>query len=240
MKFLFLDESDKQENGKRKFFLISGLFVDSSNLLILNKTLEEYRVANGFKNLKDLRKNKKIFQEEKLKETKNIFQILEKFEVKVLTAILGETTMSTISDFESAYNGALNFLVERFCLQIRPDMGMIFFDKMAGPIQKNIEQKFYETIQKDQLVMFGDKLGDYSDFIYPAISFISDEYSAILQVSDLISTSFNFAIANSLMKNDAIFIGDLKNLSPYLKIYWPLVVKSKQGKHNGWGVKLWD
>lgn len=240
MKFLFLDESDKQAKGTRIFFLVSGLFVDGSNLFDLNNELEGYKVALGMNNLKDLRKNRSLKHREKLTKTSELYTILLRHKVKILTAILGRTTMSSSSKFEEAYMGALSFLVERFCLQIRPDKGMIFFDNMEGSIQRYVEDKFYSMVQHEPLIMHGEKLHDYKDLIYPAISFIKDNFSAILQVSDLIANSINDAVFKSITDYDFISISRLPSLSPYLNIYWPLIVKSPEGKISGWGIKLWN
>lgn len=235
MKLLFLDESETH----KQFFLISGLLIDSKNLLKLNSELNTYRDSLGVKNFKHIRKDIKYKREKNIEVSKKIYKLLNLFDSKILCTILGNTTtLATTSD--KRYLAALSFLMERFALQIRPEQGMVLFDQMGSSLQGNIEHDFNKMIQEESLVMKGKSLGMLNDYIYPSISFVNDDFHSIIQVADLISTSFSLGIRKSIEQTTYISINKLREYSPYLDIYWPLVVKSWEGKADGWGVKLWN
>ncbi len=118
-----------------------------------------------------------------------------------MSVILGNIALKHTPTVDS-YFDALTFLIERFFINLKEDdtIGIIVFDSVNKTIEGSVKKKFTEFVSKEELVMFGRKKGYYRDKIYPSLFFSNDEYSTILQSTDLIATSLNSAVWNCIQK----------------------------------------
>jgi len=239
MEILFLDESEKQKNkNERYFFCLCGLMVDENKLFTLDDELNKLRKNYRFSNLKDLRQ--RLPHRTKIKRTKEIYEILRSNGAKIISAILGDVALKDINAVDNAYFGALTFLIERFFIHLGKNrkVGIIIFDSVDKTVEKNLRKKSFEFVSKEKHIMYGNEKGCYKEKIYPSILFSDDEHSTILQATDLIATSLNHAVW-TIIRKGKINLENLPNENKYLKIYWPLFVKSPAGKVSGWGIKFW-
>jgi len=237
MKFFFIDESDKQQNkDNRYFFALCGLIVDKDNLVNLNSELEALKVKYDLPNLKKLRGN----HPEKDKITSEIFKILKSNNTKAMSAILGTKTYKGIESIDDAYLSALYFLTERFLINLRMEgkCGIVVSDSLNRTTEKKLRKEFHRLISEEEFRMYGKKKGDFRDNIYPCLFFSNDEHTAILQASDLITTSLNSAFWDMIQK-EGRNLESLPERCKYLKKYWPLFIKSPRGNVSGWGIKVW-
>ena len=124
----------------------------------------------------------------------------------------------------------LSFIIERFIFHNnrRNEEGMVIFDSLDKNIENEMNNSFFlENKDKSN--------------IFHSILFSKDEYTNILQMSDLIGVGLNSAIYKSLNKYGYVNIDELPNFNPYLKIYWPLFEKNTNNNSvEGWGIKVWN
>lgn len=239
MKFLFVDESDKKE---AKYFLLCGIIIEDKYLLKLNNELQVLKNLDNLQNLKDSRKTN-LSENKRVELTEKIFTLLAKSECKVLSGVLGEYALSASTELLRRYDDASFFVIERFVLQLRQfgQFGFVIFDSSDKKLQRKLEDKFYEKVLNADVLMHSNRLGEYKEFLFPTLFFARDEYTNIIQAADLIAVSLNGALW-SRKKNLGHF-GALETLyeeNKFLSIYWPLFLKSPQGKVRGWGIKLWE
>lgn len=239
MMFLFIDESEKRGNSKgRYFFSLCGLMVNDKEIIPLTEKLEKLKTTSNLKTLKQLRKS--MPKSKKIELTHYVKEILESHKVKVISSILGNIALRSVKNVENAYFEALTFLIERFYIHLRKEneCGMIIFDKVPQNIEKKLRNKCCNFINNEIHYMYGTPKGYYKTRIYPSIFFTTDDVSILLQTSDLIATSLNSAFWKSF-KEEKVVIDELPTKNEYLRIYWPLFVKSPRGKVEGWGIKVW-
>jgi len=247
MRLFFIDETDRQEGAQGPFFCICSLAIGGENLLIASNELEDIKVKYSLSNLKDARKTG-LPEATRLALTKEIYDCLSKYNVKVRATIIGDFTLSKHPPKEDSYMGAISFLIERFVLSLKDDKetGIIVFDSVEEKLQKKLREQFYEHIRNEKLTMFSRYtlttkiLGQYRDYLYPSILFSDDRHSILIQAVDLMATSLNSAIVNVLKVEKFIKIPDLPQNNPFLGIYWPLFMRSPGGEVAGWGIKVWN
>lgn len=237
MKILFIDESDKQKDKNNKyFFVLNGLMVDKESLLKIESDIRNLKKNNKINNFKELRSKGK----DRLSLTKEIYEILNKNSVKIISAVLGPRTMRDSSKKSDDYMAALGFIIERFYINLDNEkkVGLVIHDSVDKDLENQIREKFYEVIIDGEFIMRGEAKGLFRNKIYPSIFFSKDEHSEILQTSDLIAVALNSSIFKSLEK--AAFDTDkLSEHNEFLKIYWPLFIKNPRGGVSGWGIKVW-
>ncbi len=238
MKFLFIDESERQQKTKNQthFFCLCGLMIDEENLLNLENNLKILRKKYSLSNFKESRKRYHF----KLELTKELYEILKIHNAKIISIILGDIALRDIHAVD-AYFDALTFLIERFFINLKKDekIGIIIFDSVNKALENDIKKKFSEFISEEEHMMHFKLAGYYKDKIYPSLLFSNDEYSTILQATDLIATALNSAVWKSFEKEN-FNVETFSDYNEYLKIYWPLFVKSPTGKVSGWGIKVWS
>src|SRR3989338_7250132 len=117
MKFLFIDESSKQQNKNKYFFALTGLMIGKDKLINLENELRALKIKYGMKNLKALRGA--MLKDEKLSCTSKIIEILKKNQVQILSSVLGRVALKDTENINNSYFGALTFLIERFFLHLR-------------------------------------------------------------------------------------------------------------------------
>jgi len=142
MKVLFIDESEKQKNVENKyFFCLCGLMIDRDNLIGLNNNLDSLRKTYNLSNLKDLRSSKGL---DKIKVTKEIYEILNSNNAKVITTMLGDKSLEYTDETIDVYFGAFTFLIERFLIHLwrESKSGIIIFDSL----DKKLENKLTFTL----------------------------------------------------------------------------------------------
>jgi len=242
MQILFADETDKQEGAeKRLFFCISSLAVEKEKLLTLSKNLEEIKTKHNLSNLKNSRKTA-LSESKRLEITKEIFQTLYDNDVKARAIVIGSFTLSRPISPEDLYFGALDFLVERWYMTLKKKnkIGFVIFDTVDRKLENSLRKKFYNYISEGECKYITKSYGFYRECIYPTLLFSDDNHSLLLQAADLIGTSLNSAIVNTLKKITYIDIQNLPEENKFLKIYWPLFMRSPSGKISGWGIKIWD
>ena len=236
LKIIFIDETSKTKNNKC-FLCLCGLIVDSSEVINLENELRLFKKKYGYENFKDFREpyNKEI----KLKQTNEIKNILIKYDVNIISSVIQENSLNTIrlnnknnsEAFQRYYD--LVFILERFSFHLnrRKKTGFVIFDSLDNKIENTIEILFYEQITSSK------KFKN----IFSSILFSKDDYSNILQISDLIGVSLNNAIYNSIKKFSKINVDELPNFNPYLGIYWDLFeINKRTNSVEGWGLKVWQ
>jgi len=243
MRFLFIDETDKQKNKNNKyFFVLCGLVISGDNLISVTTDLNQIKEKYKLKTLKDARKTK-LKRDTKIEITKEIYDSLKKNKAEIRSAFIGNISLRNIETVNDVYFGALTFLIERYFLTLKEnnDTGIVVFDSVDKKLENKLRKKFFEYILNEKLVwvVSGRVEGYYKDRIFPSIFFSNDEHSAVLQATDLIATSLNSAIWADFQKG-TLDVENLMAKNEYLKIYWPLFVKNSTGKISGWGIKIWQ
>lgn len=240
MKFLFVDESQRQEGKNQKhLFVLCGVLVDEQNLITLETELRDLKLKYCLFNFKDLKSL--ADKGKKLECTQEICDALIKNNVKILSAGLGTVALIDAENVEDGYFDAIIFLIERFFLHLKREdkNGLIIHDSIEKETGKKLRRKCYRHLTEKELWMFGKSKGFFREKMYPSIFFSNDENSEILQIADLISTSISGAIWNGLKKEKFIDIENLCKYNNFLRIYWPLFARSSRGIVNGWGIKIW-
>lgn len=240
MKFLFIDETERQRSGSSKdFFCLCGLIIND-DLVKLEDDLNEFASEMGhIKNFKEIRGADKLPRDIRLIITDGIYEILDKHGCKVISIILGKTTIKRVSNFNNIYTEAFDFLIERFYMNIKNNEGgMVIFDKINDKAEKNLRKKFFEYVSDNQHTMFGWSRGNYRDRIFKSVLFSGDEYCRILQATDLIATALGSAF-HSQQERKEINLEKLNEENKYIGVYFPLFKKSSSGKVNGYGIKIW-
>jgi len=251
LNFLFLDESGRYENKNLwNYFIICGIIINGEEILSCENDLSEVAKKHEVDSLKQFRKNKKFNLDEKIKITEEIFQILQKHKVKVLSSVIKDYYVQKSVKKEESYFNALEFLIERFFLELKNEnsIGVVIADSFNTKEEKKLKNKFYEYISKEALkwVYSGRIEGFYKERIFPYLIFTEDSFCKILQVSDLIAAALNGAIKKEIARikkeNKADILINVENLNqynPFLSLYWPLFARSPEGKIGGWGIKIW-
>jgi hypothetical protein len=243
MRILFIDETDKQKNkNNRYFFVLCGLVTKGESLINLTNELNQIKESYKLDTLKDTRKTN-LKKSIKIEITNKIYNSLKNNGAEIRSAFIGNISLRSIKTVNDVYFGALTFLIERYFLTLKDknDTGIVIFDSVDKKLEGKLRKKFFDHILNEKLVwaVSGRVEGYYKERIFPSIFFSNDEHSTVLQVTDLIATSLNSAIWADL-KKDILDVENLANKNDYLKIYWPLFVKSPVGKVNGWGIKIWQ
>ncbi|MEM0332985.1 MAG: DUF3800 domain-containing protein [Candidatus Aenigmatarchaeota archaeon] len=242
IEFLFIDESERQKtNRENNIFSLCGLMVSGRSLLNLENELNQLKENLKLNNLKMLRGNyDKSF---KIDATNKIKNILQSNKIKIISSVLIGTLNKNKFDkkHEDLYFAALSFIIERFHLHLRNKdrYGIVIFDSVAQNIEKKLRKRFYEYVSKEVQKLYGEVVGHYKTRIYPSIFFTNDEFSTILQVTDLISAALNNACWKSLEEDKKLDVDKLPTKNKYLEIYWPLFKRSPNNKVEGWGIKIW-
>jgi len=241
MKIIFIDESEYNYKKRKEYFVLSGIVVDEEKLLELEEEIRELKEKNGIQNLKELRKTITVQQENKLKFTKKIVDLLKKNNCKNISIIFGDLGYN----YDEDYFGAITFIIERFCIKLRKEhqIGMIICDSLPSKICKNVSSKLRKYLLKEKLNIRGISKGYFKEHIYPAILFLDDDYSEMLQVTDLICTSLQSSLKEFYKYNDFHIKGNedvLKEYNPYLKCYWELFDKDSDDSVSSWGIKTWS
>ena len=234
MKFLFLDESKKQG----KIFNLVGLMINKDNLLKLEKSLEELKKKHKLSNLKDLKGPIR----NKLGCTKEIVAILIENDVKIISSILGPIALKNKAKIDDNYFEAITFLIERFFINLKRENkhGFIIHDSIGKSIENDLTKQVYNYIKKEEMKLVSKNLGFFRDRIYPSLLFSKDDYSNILQVADLVSTSLHSAVYYMTQLSDLrVDEEKLKEYNPFLELYWPLFMKDSSNQVSGWGIKVW-
>jgi len=242
MKLIFIDESKKQENSKNKFFLIQlGLVIDKDNLQKVEKEIEGLKQKWRIENLKKIREPP-YTKETKLKFTRELSNILESNNVKVISSVLGDIALRNIRKIENSYFEAIKFVLERFFINLNKEgkSGIIIHDEVDKETENELKEKVYNLISKEE---FKCRIVSkpYIDRIYPALMFSNDKHSNILQTSDLIALSLHNAIWKNWnnIKKPFFDSNKLPENNEFLKLYWNLFMKDPNGSVDGWGIKFW-
>lgn len=243
MKILFIDETDRQKGNQhnRAYFVLCGLIIEVSTMFKASSELEGLLVKYHMNSLKEARKNK-LDKSEKVKITKDVFKILKKYDSGVRAIYLGDLTMKLEQKISNTYLESLGFLIERFFLSLNRDResGLVIMDSLNPKTEADLRKKFYKQIQNGyQMWSKSEKKNPFKSRIFPWLLFSDDDTNVFLQVTDLIAASLNSSIWNSI-NGGILEVEKLPQKNEYLRIYWPLFIKSPTGKVDGWGVKIWN
>lgn len=245
---MFIDESDKQKsslNQEDKFFSLTGIIIDSDKLIGLENEISDFRsklnAEYGLYTLKELRRTKKIFKDQKLLITKEIVTLLKNHDIKIISVIIShpERKINKKAISEN-YLKAISFILERFYLHIKKQKttGLIIHDSLSDPkIEKLVSDSYNNKILTEY--MFDEKLKLFKKKIYPLLFFAKDDHSNLLQVSDLVSSSMINAYYEFLKLEDKT-INQINDCNVYLNEYWELYEKNPRNNTvEGWGIKVW-
>lgn len=240
MKFIFMDESEKQRKKNKYFFVLCGLIIDEENLFLIEEKVKNLKTNYNLVNLKEL-KSEKIEKQIKLKISEEIFNLLSENKSVVLSTILGSITLQDIKNIENNYFTALTFMIERFFLRLikEKEKGMIIHDSIEKKAENALRKKLHKFITSEELLMGIKSRGKFISSIYPSVFFSNDEHCEILQITDLIATALSSAVWKCFENTSNISTEQLPEYNNYLRIYWPLFDRSSEGKVDGWGIKIW-
>ncbi|HAW59229.1 MAG TPA: hypothetical protein DCX03_09520, partial [Bacteroidales bacterium] len=103
-----------------------------------------------------------------------------------------------------------------------------------------LKKKYFQHIKENgQIWITSSKVDPYKNRICPWLIFSEDNYNTFLQATDLIASSLNSAIWESI-SSDNFSLSKLPEKNKFLKIYWPLFVRSPNGTVSGWGIEIWN
>ncbi|MCH7567898.1 MAG: DUF3800 domain-containing protein [Nanoarchaeota archaeon] len=241
MEILFIDESEFNKKMKKDCFILGGVSIAEENLINFEQKIDSLKSELKVKNLKEFRDTTKIKRKEKLKITETIVSILKECNVSVSSVIFGDLE----ENYWENYSNALYFILERFFLRLHRNkqFGLVICDSLSKEREFLIASKMILEIKNCNVILKGDDKGKMSAHVYPSILFQMDEFCNALQVADLICSSLQLAVREFKASNPGITIKGnehvLKELSPYLELYYPLFEKGPFGI-RGWGIKVWD
>lgn len=249
MKILFIDESKKQDSGKiKEAFVLVGLMVDMEKIVSLESEIDEIKERYGIKKIEDIRKIE--VKEARLALTVELRDKLYSANCKVLSAIYGEVALSNYKKIEEVYPDCFDFILDRFFinLDMAKEDGFVIHDEFGKPYGVSFIKECFKRIKEGFFsATWTKKKTPFKKRIYPQIFFGKDDYSNLLQVSDIIASSLNWAYRKkrSTIDSEELHklkseLEDLRNQNDYLSIYWDLLVKNpKTGEASNYGVKLW-
>lgn len=244
MKFIFIDESERQRSfgSKDQFFSLTGLIIDSNDLINLENELEDFKTELALGSLKELRRTNKISPDEKLIVTKKLNNLLKQYNVKLISVILEYPEKKcSITSITKNYILAISFMIERFYMHMKKEKtdGLVIHDSLSNfKLEKSVKEEYNKKILTDN--MFGDKSKPFKKRIYPVLFFANDFHSVVLQISDLISSSMNNAYYNFIKNSKDKDTNNIFKYSNYLEEYRELYEKNpKNGDVDGWGIKIW-
>ena len=244
MKHIFVDESGKGN----QFFLLNGLIVDNCDLVPLDRTLYDFRIENDLNNLKDLR-NSNILKKIKIELTREIYEILEYYNVDLISVIIGNKTLNDITNIYSGKHKEvqkryepLKYLTERFYhhIDIRDQYGQVYFDRVDNEVKKSLDAEFNDLITRKGFQFPYRNKYEFDQLIKPSLLFVESDYDEIMQASDLVAYALRNSLIVELSRNkfDKINTSQLPGNLDYLEIYWPLFERSRYGNVKGYGIKF--
>lgn len=242
MELLFIDESEQVKKDQKSHFVLLGTIISSENLIPLERCLYKIRDKYHLKNLKELRTNREIIttKGERIKISKELYGCLGDYNVKLLSSIIGPLSMKTCSKVDNYYD-AMVFIIERFYFYLHKNNkeGMIILDSNCAEITKEIRRRVYNYILNEE-----KKEGKIRKKIYGPIFFCEDEFSHVIQLSDLCVAGLQRAVWDMLktLKYSNNLKGaedDLVKYNIFLEMYWFYFIRYK-GKVSGAGIKYWN
>ena len=246
MKFMFVDESERNRKKTKNYFLLLGLIVDKENILNLELEINDFKKKHDMKSLKELRSGK-FNKDSRLECTHQLMKLLKTNHAKASSIILGPFSIRR-KKLQETYLEGLDFLIERFYYGLKREnkIGLIVSDSLPKKTEKNLKLNIRQLIYEREMFMFGKSKGKCCERIHPTPLFIEDEYSNILQMTDLLCTSLQNAVWTYVEKNQDYELLKLKknedeliNYGEYLHLYWDIIERNSQGKASGWGIKIW-
>ena len=244
IKIMFIDESIKQKGtGNTAFFVLCGLVVDTADLIDLEHNIIDIRKKYNLDNLKGLRKSDK---ETKISVSKDITDLYKNCNGRIISSCIGSRSLRDIEGSVIRYEKVLFFLIERFYLYLKAndDNGIVIFDTIDKETEKKVRKWFFKYISKEKVYTYGTVKGNLADRIYPSLFFADDNFSNILQTTDLIALSLNAGIWHAIKKSKESggtwTIDDLHKYNEFLSIYWPLFHNNGNKRVNGYGIKWWS
>lgn len=253
MKLLFIDESEKARDRSlsekirdEKFFVLCGLIINADSIICIENEVKELKDKYGLTNLKDLRSMNKN-DKRKSEILEGISTILDESKSRILSTILGSDALRDYKKAIDNHFGAFTFMCERFHFVLLKNKEKGIIHDSLGSLEKDLRDKIHDfiTTEPHRYISYNgiEDLGRYRDDIYPSILFTEDEYSEIIQIADLISNSLRNATKKFLQEKKSLpnkdDIEQLYNYNYILKRYWSFFDKSREGKVNGWGIKVW-
>jgi hypothetical protein len=251
MKIMFIDESKKQDSGKiKEAFILLGLMIDSKKIIEIETEIDEIKERYGIQKIEDIRKIKE--KEARLALTVEIRDKLLEKDCRILSSIYGEVALSNYKKIEEVYPDCFDFILERFFMNLNmkspKEDGLIIHDEFGKPYGQSFIRESYKKIKNESFSPCWTKIKTpYKERIYPQIFFGKDDYSNLLQLSDIIVSSLNFAYRKLKEGVEYEKLGSLKSKleelreqNDYLNLYWDLFVKNpKNGEASNYGIKLW-
>lgn len=237
---MFIDESERVDKNNKSHFVLLGTIVSSEKLIPLERCLFKIRDKHKLSNLKELRISRKISRDKKIEYSTELYECLSDFNITLISSIIGTYSMNRYSKIDN-YFKALTFVIERFYFYLhkRNKTGMIILDSNCKEITKPIRKKLYEYVLTEE-----KKEGKIRKKIYGPIFFCEDEFSHVIQLSDLCVAGLQSAAWGMLgnLKNSNDLKGkeeELVKYSDFLQMYWKYFMEYN-GKVSGSGIKYWN
>lgn len=240
MEILFIDESEQINKEQKSHFVLLGTIVSSQNLIPLERCL--FKISEKYKlgNLKSLRTDRNIQLKDRLLISQELYSSLQNFNVTLISSIIGSLSMRKYSKINN-YREAMKFVIERFYFYLHNNNkeGMIILDSNTREVTKPIRKDIYEFILNEE-----KKEGKIRKRIYGPVFFCEDQFSHVIQLSDLCVAGLQRATWEMLKKlensNDLKGNEDeLINYNKFLKFYWEYFLKYRN-RVSGAGIKYWN
>lgn len=259
MNFCFVDESDDciewQNKTKVHYSILAGILIHSDFLFDLSSKLNEFKERYKIINFKELRKDQGQKFSNKGYIIKELVDILNDDNAKTLSVIEVLNPKQKYDDHmrEKMYYDAVSFLAERVTLHCFYKKDKWFFIADSVSYKDDLLKELKEKIKKE-ITEEGKTFSlAIKDYLFETPFFVKDELSNFVQIADLVASAINGAwkdYLNKYLNNYGLeLINDNKTLKEkidslsvhkYLGLFWSLFLKSKYGKIDGWGLKIWN
>lgn len=242
MKLLFIDDTDIARERGYDFFCLCSIEVDAGALFVLEKDLAAIQEKYSLANLK-IARDMTLPEDLRWKVTEEIFNAFDSANVLVRAAAIGPYSMKDKKRDSDLYLGTLSFLLERFFITFNRsnEYGLVFMDMVGDrKMEKAIRDGFNKFVVNEEQVFITKSYGKYKQRIYPAIFFVDDAHSAVLQTADLIASALRHALKSRYKETGNYYISELPKYNKFLEKYWKFFVKSPKGEVADWGIKIWN
>ena len=240
MDILFIDESEQINKEQKSHFVLLGTIVSSEKLIPLERYIFRIREKYKLDNLKKLRTDRNIQPNQRLDISKELYDGLQDFNVTLISSIIGSLSMRKYSKIFN-YREAMTFIIERFYFYLHHNNkeGMIILDSNTKDITKPIRKEIYEYILSEE-----KREGKIRKRIYGPVFFCEDQFSHVIQLSDLCVAGLQRATWEMLKKiensNDLKGREDeLFQYNPFIQMYWKYFL-TYRGRVSGAGIKYWN
>jgi len=244
---MFIDESRLE---KKKYTCVMGLIVPAERVIPICERIDkfvmsylgkDYSFFDGSINLKWLRRTRheespfgRLSQRRQLNFLKRVYGTLHYHGCTLVCCIVEE-----LKDYQSAIKNGLYFILERFFYFLRENdsSGIVISDQPASG-SYDYKKELVELVRSREF--WGKR---FHERIYQDIFFTRDEWDPLVQIADLVTSTFSSYVKNCLKSKSLSELSEKydfryrlwKNIS--FKTILPMIRKGYDERVLGYGVK---